>query len=113
MRPVYQFVLGAIVGIVLGVVGLWLGPFGAVSAAALVVALGVVMQRLAVGGGLLAMGSTWLVLVLNSQRICAGTEDFCGQANFAPWLVGAVAVAIAGAWVTAWASSRNRRTQHI
>lgn len=104
MRPLYRVVLGTGLGVVLGVVSVTLGPFGEIVAVALVIAVGLLMRELgAIGGGLVGLGVTWLVLTFNSQRICAGTEDFCGNANFAPWFVGGFAVAIVGAAVTVWA----------
>lgn len=108
MRPAYKFAVGTGLGVVLGVVGPSLGPLGAAVAVALIIAVGLLMRVLAaVGGGLFGLGVTWLVLTFNSQLICARTEDFCGNANFAPWFVGGFAVAIAGAVVTAWARAKH------
>lgn len=108
MRPAYKFALATGLGVVLGVVGPSLGPLGAAVAVALIIAVGLLMRVLAaVGGGLVGLGVTWLVLTLNSQRICAGTEDFCGNANFTPWLVGGIAASIAGVAVTAWARAKH------
>ena len=98
MSPLRQVVLGVFLGIVLGVVGIELGPWGAIAVVALVIALGRVMRLpFLLAAGLATIGGIWLALVLNSQLICARTDDFCGNANFAPWLFVSVLVLLAGA----------------
>lgn len=79
-RPA-QFVAGLLLGYAASF-AMSLGLIAIVAAVVLVVAVGLVMPRFtALAGGLLGIGGTWLVLLLNSMRICAGTEDFCGNAN--------------------------------
>ncbi len=80
-----------------------LGLIATVGAVVLVVAVGLVMPRFtALAGGLIGIGGTWLVLLLNSMRICAGTEDFCGNANYVPWLAISAGLLLAGAILALW-----------
>jgi hypothetical protein len=95
-RQVGRFFLGVILGMIAGL-SVSLGILFVVAALALIVALGLSAPRYAfLAGGLIGLGGEWLVLSLNSALSCSRTEDFCGQANFVPLTVAAIAILGAG-----------------
>lgn len=100
-RPAH-FAAGLLLGFVASF-AISLSLIGAVAAVIAVVATGLLMPRFAtLAGGLLGVGGTWLVLGLNSLRICAGTEDFCGDANYVPFLAISTGLVLAGAVLAVW-----------
>lgn len=97
-----QFAGGLLLGFVASF-AIALSLIAAVAAVVVVVVVGLVMPRFAaLAGGLIGVGGTWLVLLLNSLRICAGTEDFCGNANYVPWLAISTGLVLAGAVLALW-----------
>jgi hypothetical protein len=82
----------------------------AVAAVVAVVVVGLLMPRFAaLAGGLIGMGGTWLVLGLNSLRICAATDDFCGHANYVPFLAISGGLVVAGVLLAGWTVAMTRR----
>ena len=95
-RPA-QFAAGLLLGFIASF-AISLSLIGGVAAVFAVLTVGLVMPRFAtLAGGLLGVGGTWLVLGLNGVRICAGTEDFCGNANYVPILVISAGLVVVGA----------------
>ncbi len=100
-RPA-QFIGGLLLGF-LASFAMSLGLIAVAAAVVLLVAVGLALPRFAaLAGGLIGIGGTWLVLLLNSMRICAGTEDFCGNANYVPWLAISAGLLLVGAILAVW-----------
>lgn len=97
-----QFAVGLLLGFAASF-SIGLSLIGALAAVVAVVVVGLLMPRFAtLAGGLLGVGGIWLVLGLNSLRICAGTEDFCGNANHVPFLAVSACLVLAGAVLAGW-----------
>ncbi len=104
-----QFAVGLALG-ALASLAIVLGILITSLAIVFLVAFAAVWRSLpALGGGLLALGSIWLTLSLDVQRRCEATADFCGNANFAPFLVISMVLVIAGIAMTGLAWWLNRR----
>jgi len=59
-------------------------------------------------GILVGAGLVYLVFVVNTTVECAGTADFCGDANVVPlWILTVVTLGVGGL-ATIWARSRAR-----
>lgn len=95
-RPITQFLFGAALGLVTSF-ALVAGVLGLVAAATVLVMLGIFLPRYAaLSGGMVAVGLTWFTLTYNSVTICSSTDDFCGNANFAPYLVLSLGLIVGG-----------------
>lgn len=112
MKPSAQFAVAAVLSLVGAVVSVEVSLIGMVAVVVLVVVVGLRMQPrfAALSGGLFGVGATWLALNLNSLRICAGTADFCGNADYVPWLAASAVITLAGVALGTWTVLRSRRT---
>jgi len=95
-----HFVAGLLLGIVSGVVGLYFGLVSALAAVVLVVLVGVALGRLAaLSGGLIGIGGTWLLLMLDDLMRCSPTSNDCGGGDAqvtVAWLTVSAAIALVG-----------------
>ena len=109
MKPVAigaggQLAVGLLLGVASGLVGISFGLLSAFAAVVLVVAVGAAFGRLAgVSGGLIGVGGTWLLLILNDLMRCPASSSDCGgsdpQVTIA-WLTASALIAIVG--VSLW-----------
>ena len=114
-RTRFRWIVGLEVGVVVGLLTDIVPVLSVVVVIGLVVALP--LSRLRGGPGettaglagmLVGAGLVYLVFVLNTTLECAGTVDFCGDANVAPlWVLALVTLGV-GALGTIWSRSRAR-----
>jgi len=109
-EPVRQFALGAVIG-TLAVLTVSFGLIAIFLGFALILALAVVLRSpWLLAGSFVTTGSIWTLLTLRSWDICDRTADFCGRANFVPFLVAAALLVSVGllTGLLAWWMRRRR-----
>ena len=108
-----QFAVGILLGFVASSV-IAIALVAAVAAVVSIVVVALVRPRFAAlaGGALIGVGGTWLVLTLNSVRICAATQDFCGDANFTGFIAITAGLVVTGALLALWSAvAANRQVR--
>jgi hypothetical protein len=109
-RPLAQFALGGLFGVVAALVSVALSLLMGIVAIVLVVFIGLLPPRFAMlSGGLLGLGVTWLVLVAGSVWSCQPAD--CQQANYLPTLLISLALTALGLAVGVITVSQSRRAR--
>lgn len=98
------FALGVLVGVLLGLLSMSLVPIALVLLPLVLLASVKALREVPLdtlrsaefAGVLVGAGAVFTLGALNTIGACASTEDFCGNANVAPFLVFALATLAAG-----------------
>ncbi len=91
-----ELIVGAFLGLALGLTVIEGGTLGAL--AAILVAVGLLQKPhlRALAGALMSFGALWLLLSVREVVECAPTPDFCGNTNLLPFDLTALAILVAG-----------------
>jgi len=110
-----QLAVGLLLGVASGLVGIYLGLMFSFAAVFLVVVVGAALGRLAgISGGLIGVGGTWLLLILNDLMRCPAPSTDCGGGDprvTVAWLTVSALIAIVGASLGVWTLMVSRRSR--
>ena len=114
-RTRFRWIVGLEVGVVVGLLTDIVPFLSVLLVIGLLVALPLSRLRkgrnettTALSGMLVGAGLVYLVFVVNTTVGCAGTSDFCGDANVAPlWILAIVTLGVGGLG-TVWSRSSAR-----
>ena len=114
-RTRFRWIVGVEVGVVVGLLTDVVPFLSVVLVIGFLVALPVSRLRkgrseamTALAGILVGAGAVYLIFVVNTTVECAGTSDFCGDANVVPlWILALVTLGVGGLG-TIWSRSSAR-----